>query len=278
VTVVALARRLGRALEVRDARRFALLVGTLAVAQIRLRYLDAALSYVWAVARPTVFFAITWAIFSHVTDLDEGVRFYAAYLFLGIVLWTFFSEATATATGSLVQQGHLLRKIPVPPIAIPLATALTSLFDLAMSLVVVFAFALASGVRPQVGWLELPLLLVYLGALTCGVSMLLAIAYVRFRDIDHVWGISRQVLFYVSAIFYVVASLPNAVERLTLVNPVAVVLTQARHALLDESAPSAAEAAGGYLYLLPSLAIVIAVLVLGLLAFARTTPWLAERL
>jgi ABC-2 type transport system permease protein len=274
----ALPRRLGARLGIGDAGRFVTVVATLAVAQFRLRYLDAALSFLWAIARPAFFFGVMWAVFTHVTRVGNGVHHYAAYLFTTIVLWNFFGESTGSAATSLVQYGGLLRKIPVPPLAIPLATALTSLFDLVMSMSAVVVFVLLSGVTPRLSWLEVPVLVGILMLLVSGFGMLLSVLYVRFRDVDQIWIVCRQALFYVSPIFYVLASLPNGVERLALVNPLAAIFTEMRHALLDPSAPSAAAAAGGWLHLLPAFGIVVAVVAAGLYAFVHTNPWLAERL
>lgn len=278
MTVYAAPRRLGARLGIRDLGRFCTLVVTLAVAQFRLRYLDAAFSFAWAIARPTVFFAVMWVVFTEVAHVDNGVPHYSAYLFAAVVLWTFFGESTGTAATSLVQFGHLLRKIPVPPVAIPLATALTSLLDLALSMSAVVVFVLLTGVEPRVTWLEIPLLVGVLTVLVGGLAMLLSVLYVRFRDVDQIWIVARQVLFYLTPIFYVITSVPAGAQQLAMVNPLAVIFTQMRYALIDPAAPTAAEAAGGWVHLLPALGIVVGVVAAGLVAFVRTNPWLAERL
>jgi ABC-2 type transport system permease protein len=261
-----------------DLRRMVILVGTLAVAQFRLRYLDGALSYVWAVARPALLFAVLYAVFTGVGDLDRGVDHYAAYLFTSIVIWSFFAESTASALSSLVQHGQILRKLPLAPAVIPFSVVLSSVFDLAMSLVAVLVFMVAAGLEPRLSWLELPLLIGVVSLLVAGIAMLLSVLYVRYRDIDQIWIVLRQVLFYTSPIIYVVATLPESFQSLAMANPLAVVFTQARHALIDPAAPSAAAAAGGYLSLLVPLGIVMAVFCLGAWKFARSSPWLAERL
>ena len=83
---------------------------------------------------------------------------------------------------------------------IPLSVVLPALFNLGMNFVVVLVFALASGVEPRWSWLELPLLV----ALVCrrspsGVAMLLSALYVRFRDIQPIWDVVAQILFYALA-------------------------------------------------------------------------------
>ena len=74
--------------------------------------------------------------------------------------------------------------------------------------------------------------------------MMLSALYPRYRDISPIWDVVLQILFYASPVLYVLSTVPDEYERAFLANPIAVVLTQMRHALIDPSAPSAAEAIG----------------------------------
>ena len=77
---------------------------------------------------------------------------------------------------------------------------------------------------------------------------------------------------------YVLSTVPDEYERAFLANPIAVVLTQARHAVIDPSASTAAEAIGPYVRLLLPVGITVALFVLGLWVFKRETPRIAENL
>ena len=260
------------------ARRLAAVTGALALAEFRLRYLDSALSYLWAVMRPLAFFGVLWVVFTQIGSFDSGVEHYPIYLLTAIVLWTFFSESTHTAIGSLVRGAPLLRTLPLPRVAFPLAVTLTSLLDLCVTLIAVLAIMLASGIEPRVGWLEFPLLVALLTLLVAGLAMLLSVLYVRLRDVDHVWHVVRQTLFYLSPIIYVAAVYPAAVEKVAMANPLAAIFTEARHALIDPDAPTAAAAIGGSARLLVPLGVVAATFGLGLWAFQRESARAAERL
>jgi ABC-2 type transport system permease protein len=271
-------RRAAGGFAIDDGHEFLVLVRTLAVAQFRLRYLDSALSYLWAVARPAMLFGVLYTVFTLVGRLNHNVPHYGQCVFTSIVLWTFFAESTATATTSLVQNGPLLRKLPVSPLAIPLSVVLSSLFDLGMSMVAVLAFILVSGVDPSITWLELPLLVLLMSLLVTGTAMILSTLFVRYRDVNQIWVVIRQALFYASPIIYVATHLPARAEHIALLNPIAVVLTEARHALIDPNAPTAAAAAGGAAHLLVPAGLTMATIVLGVRCFRRRGPWLAEAL
>jgi ABC-2 type transport system permease protein len=257
--------------------RLLTLTRTIAVAGFKVRYLDSVLGYAWAVARPTVLFLVLYVVFSTVTDLDEGVPHYAMCLFLSLVLWTFFAEATADATSSLVRRAQLLRKLPVPPVVIPLSIVVMAALNLLMSLAAVLVVAMATGVEPRLSWLELPFLIALIGLFALGAGMLLSVAYVSFHDVEEAWVLGRQVLFYLSPIIYQASTLPDDLQRWSMVNPISFALTEARHAVIDPTAPSAAELAGSTAFLLVPLAITAATLVAGLAAFRAHGPRVAER-
>jgi ABC-type polysaccharide/polyol phosphate transport system ATPase subunit/ABC-type polysaccharide/polyol phosphate export permease len=268
-----------RLLDGTPVRRTVELVRTLAVAEYKLRYLDAALSYLWAVMRPLALFGVLYFVFTKVGRFDDGVTHYGIYLLTSLVLWTFFAESTGTAVHSLVRRAHLLRKVPFPHVAIPLSVTLTSLFDLGMTLIALFAFVFASGVAPRVSWLELPLLIALLAVLVAGASMLLSMLYVRYRDIDQVWQLARQALFYATPILYVgnsLSSLPDALEKVLKANPLAAIFTQARHALIGPEAPSAAASLGGTVWLAVPLGVIAATFVLGVVVYRRQGPRATE--
>jgi ABC-2 type transport system permease protein len=105
-----------------------------------------------------------------------------------------------------------------------------------------------------------------------GASMLLSALYVRFRDMHHIWGLTRQVLFYVAPIFYVVASYPPSVRPLLNANPLAAIFTEFRHAVIDPHAPSLTRADGGVLGALVPVAVALVIFALGLWVFHRESP------
>jgi ABC-2 type transport system permease protein len=258
--------------------RLFILTRTLAVADFRLRYLESKLSYLWTIAQPLAFFAVLYLVFTRVGRFDAGVEHYPVYLLTAIVLWTYFADATSTAVGCMARRGDVLRKLRVPHVMIPLSVVMSKLFDLCMNLIAVIFFILISGISPRLSWLELPLLMVLLVLLATGVGLILSSLYVRYRDIDQIWTVIRQALFYGSPIFYVHASLPKSVQEPLSANPLAAIFTQARHALIDPDAPTAAATVGGSVRLVIPVAIVFGILALGLWVFHRESPRIAENL
>ena len=122
------------------------------------------------------------------------------------------------------------------------------------------------------------MLLVFLVAFSTGVGMLLSVLFVRYRDMQPIWDVASQMLFYASPVLYVATMVPESVRTVYLFNPIAAVLVQVRHAIVDPTAPSLATLMGsGALVLVPA-AVALAVLALGLWAFNRAAATIAENL
>jgi len=265
-----------------DLRRFWNLTVTLATTDFKLRYFGSVLGYFWSLARPLMFFTVLYLFFSKALHAGQGVPHYPVYLLGSIILWTFFTETTGGCVRCLLDREGLLRKMRFPRLVIPLSVALTSAFNLLTNFVAVLVLAFISGVTPRWSWLQLLPLMGLMALLAVGVGMLLSALYVRFRDIQPIWDVASQILFYGSPIIYVAATYDSAKPGLEHVavtfNPIAAILTQVGHAFVDPSLPTAATAAGGGARVLVALAIIAAMFALGLWVFHREAPRIAENL
>jgi ABC-2 type transport system permease protein len=263
------------------ARRFFDLLWLISVTEFRRVYFGTVLGYLWSLLRPLMLFGVLLFVFTQVFKVGgDLVEHYAVMLLLGIVLYTFFQEATASAVTSVVSQEGVVRKTQFPRLVIPLATVVTAAFNLMLNLIVVFVFVLAFGVSPAWTWLLFPVALVFLFVGAAGVSMALSALYVRFRDTAIIWVVVSQVLLYLTPILYPVNAFESSTkEHLLMINPLAVIFAQVRVWILHEpGAPTAPAAAGGWLGLLPAAIIYFGVCFYGIWFFNREAPRIAEAL
>ncbi len=289
--------------------RFWQLAYNIARSEFKLKFFGSVLGYVWQVMRPLLLFGVLYVFFVKIFKVDKAVgaagHFYGAQLLGSIVLFTFFNESTAGAVRSVIERESLVRKIQFPRLAIPISVVLLALFNLGLNLVVVMIFALISGARPMLSWLELPLIVAMVAVLAAGMAMLLSALFVRFRDIQPIWEVFAQILFYSSPVIIPVEKVHEALAygqrhvvsidgvkhitfrhvelyhilyRIYLLNPLVTVFQQFRHAMINHAAPSAGYALGSWAAVLEPLAIVAAILVLGFWYFNREAPHIAEDL
>jgi ABC-2 type transport system permease protein len=264
-----------------DWRRFVHLSWTLAVTDFKLRFFGSVLGYVWQLLRPLMLFGVLLLVFTVFLPLGSDVPHYDVCLLAGIVIFTFFADATLGSVSSLVDRESIVRKIHFPRMVIPVAVVLTAYFNFVLNLLVVLGFALASGVTPRAGWLELPLLLAMLGVFALGMAMLLSSLYVRFRDVRPIWEVVAQALFYATPVIYVIDKVEHEHEkwaRILMWNPLSTIITQARHAVISPDIQSAATAIGSAGRLVIPIGIVIVTFALGFWSFNRAAPRIAEQL
>ena len=272
-----------------DWRRTVYLAFMLAGTELKVRFFGSVLGYLWSLMRPLMLFSVLYVVFSQLLRLGNEIEFYPVVLLMGIVLYTFVSDATGDAVNSMVKHESLIRRVAFPRLVIPLAVTLTAAFNLLMNLIVVFGFIALTGrvfsTGPNIdvrwAWLQLPVLIGLLVVLALGVALLLSVLYVRFRDIKPIWQVVLQALFYLTPILYPVEAVrreyPEALQYV-MCNPLAAINQQVRHAVIDPTAPTAADAIGSTAMLLVPLAIIAALFVAGIVCFARLAPGIAEDL
>jgi ABC-2 type transport system permease protein len=273
-----------------DWTRFWHLTFNIARTQWKMRFFGSALGYVWQLMRPLLLFTVLYVFFTKVARVGQGPQaapgqpehFYGAQLLGSIVLFTFFAEATAGSIRSVLDSEPLVRKIHFPRLVIPLSVVLLALFNLSLNLVVVFVFALISGVRPMLTWLELPLIVLLLAFLATGLAMLLSSMFIYFRDVEPIWEVGLQVLFYISPVIIPLDAVAKRVSpmllKIYMANPLATVLQQFRHAMINHATPSAGQVFGHQILLLVPIGIAAAFFVGGFVVFNRTAPYVAENL
>jgi ABC-2 type transport system permease protein len=265
-----------------DVGRLLRLTWTLAVTDFKLRYFGSALGYLWSLMQPLLLFGVLYTVFAKVLKIGGGERFQPVALLAGIVMFTFVAEATTGAVRAIVSREPLVRKIEFPRVAVPLATVLTALFNYLLNIIPVFVFLIASGGRPLWSWFELPVIVGVLTLWLVGLALFLSAMFVRYRDIEPIWSVIIQMLFYATPIFYTVATVSEKAGatwgHALMLNPFGALLQQFRHAIIDPSHVSAAEAIGGTLRLAAPLGVIALTLALGWIVFSRMAPKVAEEL
>lgn len=269
-----------------DWTRFWHLTFNIAANEWKLRFFGSVLGYLWQLVRPLLLFSVLYVFFSVIGGVGRGggptEQFYGAQMLGSIVLFTFFAESTGRSVRSVLDKESLVRKIQFPRLVIPVSVVLVSMFNLSLNLIVVLVFALVAGVRPMLTWLELPLLVMMLAVLSTGLAMLLSSSFVYFRDVEPIWEVLSQVLFYASPVIIplhkIQMHLSSTLVHVYMLSPLATVLEEFRHAMITHATPSAATALGSPVALLGPIAIVLAIFAIGFVVFNRTAPYVAENL
>lgn len=243
------------------SKRNRILLGEMVRTDFKLRYQSSILGYAWSLLKPLLLFVILYTVFTQFLRIGRGVPNYPISLLLGIVLWSFFTEATSSALRSVVGRGSLIRKINIPRYLIPVSVIASSLINLLLNLTVVFIFVLLANDTPLslMSLIVFPLLLIELIIVTVAVSFFLSAVYVKYRDIEHIWDVVKQAFFYVIPIIYPLTMIPNVtIQKILLLNPFAQIIQDARAVITYGGTTRIPDVFGSHLpYAVPLLLIVI---------------------
>jgi ABC-2 type transport system permease protein len=252
-----------------------------AAMDFKLKYSGSALGYVWSVLKPLSLFTVLYLVFARIFRLGDISQYYPLALLIGVVLYTFFADATNLGMSSIVARESLLRKLSFPRLVIPTSTTLAAAITLGVNLVVVGVFVAWNQIPPRLNWLLLVPLLLQFYVFVLGVSLVLATLFVRFRDIGQVWELATTLILYATPVIYPVGFLPEWAQTIAFLNPLTQILQDFRAIVLYQDIPpnliTASEAFDSSAGRLIPIGITLGIFGLGLWMFRKQEPWFAER-
>jgi ABC-2 type transport system permease protein len=261
-------------------RRNRILLRELVITDFKLRYQGSALGYAWSVLKPLFLFAILYVVFDRFLSIGKSIEHFPVYLLLGIVLWTFFSEATNLGLQSIVGRGDLIRKINFPKYIIVISGTISSLINLSINLLVVLFFILINGV--SISWEALLIipLIIQLYVFALAIAFFLAALNVKFRDTGYLWEVLMQAAFYATPIIYplqLVLVQSEMAAKLLILNPVAQIIQDARYVLVTHDTITMWQLFSDLRLAIPFI-IVIGMLVLATQYFKKNSKTFAEEI
>jgi ABC-2 type transport system permease protein len=202
----------GTGRELRDVFRQREMLGLLVRRDLKARYKDSALGFVWTLVRPLTQLLIYYFVMGQILGAAHGIDNFAIYVFTGLSAYTLFSEIVAGSTGSIVGNSGLIKKVYVPREVFPLASVGAALVNYVIQFGILIAATVVIGVFPfHAGLVYLiPSLLVIL-VYGAAIGLVLAALNVYLRDVQFVIDVGLMVLLWGSPIVY---SYAMVVERL----------------------------------------------------------------
>lgn len=244
------------------AWRYRHFIASSVATEFRLRFVRSRFGAAWMVLNPLVQVAIYGIILSQLLSARlpgiDNPYAYALYLTAGMVAWSFFADIVTRCLTVFIDNGHLMKKVAFPRIALPLiALGTAGVNNLLLIVAGLVVFALL-GHLPGPTVVLLPALAVLTAAFALGVGLVLGILNVFVRDIGQAVPLVLQILFWFTPVVYVPDILPATVRALLPLNPLYPIVRAYQDVLVF-----------GRLPVEPGL-IVVAVLAAGLLALALT--------
>ncbi|MEK6310833.1 MULTISPECIES: ABC transporter permease [Curtobacterium] len=198
--------------ELRDVFRQREMLGMLVRRDLKARYKDSALGFVWTLVRPLTQLLIYYFVMGQILGAAKGIDNFAIYVFTGLSAYTLFSEIVAGSTGSIVGNSGLIKKVYVPREVFPLASVGAALVNYVIQFAILIAATLVIGVFPLHEGLVylIPSVLVIL-VYGAAIGLVLSALNVYLRDVQFVIDVGLMVLLWASPIVY---SYAMVVDRL----------------------------------------------------------------
>lgn len=199
------------------------------------RYANSFLGFAWVLLKPFLLFTVIFVVFS--LFFQSGDPQYKLNLLLGILLFSFFQEGTMKGMTSISERSQIFQKIKFPYIIAILASVANSFINFIFGLLIFSLFFLGGSLFATAGdILYFVVLVVFLVCIVVSFSLVASILFVRLRDLNSIWEIGLQILFYATPVIYPLSFIPERFQQLFLLNPLSIIITQSRSALITKTA------------------------------------------
>jgi lipopolysaccharide transport system permease protein len=203
-----------RWLDLREIWRYRELFYFFTWRDIKIKYKQTVLGFLWAILQPLFMMIIFTFFFGKTLKIPSQDMPYPVYVFSGLLIWNIFSVGLTNSANSMVNNALIIKKIYFPRLIIPVSSILVSLFDFLMAfslLIVIFIYY-----QQPVSWIAAycwPLALVIAALGTLGLGAWLAALNVKYRDFRYVIPFLVQVLFFLTPVLYPVSMLPYPILK-----------------------------------------------------------------
>jgi lipopolysaccharide transport system permease protein len=216
-----------------DARQTLELLYLLVKKELKVRYKNKFLGYVWALVNPFAFAFVYWIAFKFIMRLE--IENYSLFLITGMFPWVWMSVGVTGATRSFVINASLIRKVNLPRAILPLGNVTQEMVHFGFALPVIMAFLWFAGeIRPMPSWLwQMPALIALQVAFVYPMALALALANAYVRDIEYLVGIGFSLLFFATPMVYPITLVPEAYRHWFELNPLHALMQSWRSVFLQ---------------------------------------------
>jgi ABC-type polysaccharide/polyol phosphate export permease len=226
----------------RSLKQQAELTLSLAKRDIKARYKDSILGFLWSLVRPAILTLVFWLVFTKILPMpfnEMGAPFWL-HVLVSILGWNFFFGSLNDATHSITSNSSLLKKVRLNCEVFPLAAIISNGVHFALAMIVVVIYLVFSDVGIHAEFLWLGGAMVVQLLLTLGLALALSAMNVYYRDVGSILELGGMALFYITPVIYPVSVAFEKLSegwgaqyaRIYMLNPMAPVVVALRRATL----------------------------------------------
>jgi lipopolysaccharide transport system permease protein len=198
---------------------------------LKVRYKQTALGASWVILQPLLMTLIFVVFLGLVVRLPTEHVPYPLFLYASLVSWTFFSNAVASGSHSLLANAPMITKVYFPRVIVPAAAVAVRLFDFLIASLILLVLVAYYGIHPTWKLLMLPVLVGHLTLLAAAIGLWLSALNVRYRDIGTGIPLLLQLWMFVSPIIYPASQVPPRWRAIYNLNPLTGIIENLRASL-----------------------------------------------
>lgn len=241
--------------------KYRFLLTQLIARDFKTKYKRSVLGVIWSFLNPLLTMMVQYIVFS--TLFKSDIEKYPVYLLSGIVIFSFFQEATSVSLMSIVGNASLITKVYVPKYMYTVSGIFSSVINLLLSLIPLFFVILMTKTKITVAYLLLPYGFFCTLIFCIGIGLILAATMVFFRDTQFLWGIITMLWMYFTPIFYPISIIPEKLMFIYKMNPLYHFIRFNRTIILEGVSPEP-------MAYISCLTFAIVSLMIGIYVFRRT--------
>lgn len=273
--------------ELAELFRFRELLMRLVVRDIKVRYKNSFLGFLWSLLNPLLQVAAITFAFRKILSID--IPNYSAYLLCAFLPWTFFQMSVLDASMSIIMQSPLVKKSYFPREILPISIVLSNLVHFLLALVVFFFYLLLRGTEIQITWLLFPVLVIIQLFFNTGIALFVSAMNVFYEDVKYMVTVLLNLLMFLMPVMYMVenSSITKGISepyrswivQFYNINPLSFLLTAFRKILLPPfHSKTITDIPLNYWYVALSAVISFLIFVAGYAFFNKRKWYFAERL
>ncbi len=236
--------------------------------EMKVRYKSSFLGYLWCILLPLAFALVYFIAFKVILKVE--IENFTLFLLAGIFPWQWFANSANMSPMAFVGNVTLIKKVSFPKYLIPFAVVLQEGIHFVLSLPVLLLFLLYYNKSPSLTWLYgIPLLLFIQFMMVYGISLLISVINLFFRDMEKLTGIFVTLFFFLTPIVYSETMVPEKYKPvLVTFNPFCSLIVSWRNLILDGTMDPA--------YVATSLFFALSFLIMGYLVYNKLSWRIAE--
>ncbi|MFO7997344.1 MAG: ABC transporter permease [Dehalococcoidia bacterium] len=212
------------------------LIRNLTIADLKNRYQNTALGFFWSLLSPFLLAMVLYFVFSHLFGREGN---FAVNLLVGIMTWRFFATGTSSSLLAILNKASLVTRVYIPRQILVLSNTLANIISSLLEFVILLPIILVLLRYLPITVLLFPLIHIIYFFFIYGAGLFLSSLFVYFRDLNQIWQVLIQILFFCSPIIYPLDIVPDYLMPYYVLNPVTQFIIAYRDVMIGGDLPSA---------------------------------------